>query len=197
MKRLLAIGLVVIFASFLGGCERPDATAKFQLTDVTGANFGKELALTDHNGRPRTLADFKGKVVVLFFGFIHCPDVCPTTLAELARVARELGPEASKMQVLFVTVDPERDTPDVLKQYVPSFYPDFLGLYGDAAATARVAKEFKIFYQKQPQSGGGYTMDHSAGTYVLDQQGRLRLFAQYGAGAPALLHDIRILLENS
>lgn len=196
MKRLFAIGLLVA-ASFLGGCGRPDATAKFQLTDVTGANFGKELALTDHNGRPRTLADFKGKVVVLFFGFIHCPDVCPTTLAELARVARELGPEASKMQVLFVTVDPERDTPDVLKQYVPSFYPDFLGLYGDAAATARVAKEFKIFYQKQPQSGGGYTMDHSAGTYVLDQQGRLRLFAQYGAGAPALLHDIRILLENS
>jgi protein SCO1/2 len=196
MKRLLAIGLVVA-ASFLGGCERPDATAKFQLTDVTGANFGKELALTDHNGRPRTLTDFKGKVVVLFFGFIHCPDVCPTTLAELAQVARELGPEGSKMQVLFVTVDPERDTPDVLKQYVPSFYPDFLGLYGDAAATARVAKEFKIFYQKQPQSGGGYTMDHSAGTYVLDRQGRLRLFAQYGAGAPALLHDIRILLENS
>jgi protein SCO1/2 len=101
------------------------------------------------------------------------------------------------MQVLFVTVDPERDTPDVLKQYVPSFYPDFLGLYGDAAATARVAKEFKIFYQKQPQPGGGYTMDHSAGTYVLDQQGRLRLFAQYGAGAPALLHDIRILLQSS
>lgn len=197
MRRLLAIGLVVVAASFLGGCERPDAAAKFQLTDVTGANFGKELVLTDHNGRPRTLADFKGKVVVLFFGFIHCPDVCPTTLAELAQVARELGPDASKMQVLFVTVDPERDTPDVLKQYVPSFYPDFLGLYGDAAATARVAKEFKIFYQKQPQAGGGYTMDHSAGTYVLDQQGRLRLFAQYGAGAPALLHDIRILLQGS
>lgn len=197
MRRLLAIGLVVVAASFLGGCERPDAAAKFQLTDVTGANFGKELVLTDHNGRPRTLADFKGKVVVLFFGFIHCPDVCPTTLAELAQVARELGPDASKMQVLFVTVDPERDTPDVLKQYVPSFYPDFLGLYGDAAATARVAKEFKIFYQKQPQAGGGYTMDHSAGTYVLDQQGRLRLFAQYGAGAPALLHDIRILLQSS
>lgn len=197
MRRLVAIGLVVVAASFLGGCERPDAAAKFQLTDVTGANFGKELVLTDHNGRPRTLADFKGKVVVLFFGFIHCPDVCPTTLAELAQVARELGPEASKMQVLFVTVDPERDTPDVLKQYVPSFHPDFLGLYGDAAATARVAKEFKIFYQKQPQPGGGYTMDHSAGTYVLDQQGRLRLFAQYGAGAPALLHDIRILLQSS
>jgi protein SCO1/2 len=184
-------------ASLLGGCDRPDAAAKFQLTDVTGANFGKALALTDHNGRPRTLADFKGKVVVVFFGFIHCPDVCPTTLAELAQVARELGPDAGKMQVLFVTVDPERDTPDVLKQYVPSFYPDFLGLYGDAAATARAAKEFKIFYQKQPQPGGGYTMDHSAGTYVLDRQGRLRLFAQYGAGAPALLHDIRILLENS
>ena len=197
MRRLLAIALVIVAASLVGGCERPDTPEKFRLTDVTGANFGKELALTDHNGRHRTLADFRGKVVVLFFGFIHCPDVCPTTLAELAQVARELGPDAGKMQVLFVTVDPERDTPDLLRQYVPSFYPDFLGLYGDAAATARAAKEFKIFYQKQPQPGGGYSMDHSAGTYVIDQQGRLRLFAQYGAGAPALLHDIRILLQGS
>jgi protein SCO1/2 len=144
------------------------------------------------------LEDFRGKVVVIFFGFMHCPDVCPATLAELAQVAKALGPDASRMQVLFVTVDPERDTPELLRQYVPSFHPEFLGLYGDAAATAQVAKEFKIFYQKQaPSAGGAYSVDHSAGTYVLDQQGRLRLYAQYGAGAPSLLHDIRLLLQGA
>jgi len=178
-----------------GGCGRQDA--KFELTDITGAQFGKDLSLNDHHGRPRTLADFRGKVVVIFFGYTHCPDVCPTTLAELAQVEKMLGTDAGKMQVLFVTVDPERDTPEVLRQYVPSFNPSFLGLYGDAAATARAAKEFKIFYRKQPLPGGGYTVDHSAGTYVIDRQGRLRLFAQYGQGAAAMLHDIRILLQSS
>ena len=197
MKRLFAIGLFLVAAGLLGGCDRPGSAPKFKLTDVTGATFGKELALIDHNGKARTLADFRDKVVVMFFGFTHCPDVCPTTLAELAQVANELGADAGKMQVLFVTVDPERDTPQVLGQYVPSFNPDFLGLYGDAAATARTAKEFKIFFQKQPLPGGSYSVDHSAGTYVLDQQGRLRLFAPYGAGALALLHDIRILLQAS
>lgn len=197
MRRFLAIGLFVVAASLAGGCDRPDSAPKFRLTDITGANFGKEFALIDHNGKPRTLAEFRGKVVVLFFGFIHCPDVCPATLAELAQVAKELGLDAGKMQVLFVTVDPERDTPELLRQYVPAFHPDFLGLYGDAAATAHAAKEFKIFYQKQPLPGGGYSMDHSSGTYVLDPQGRLRLFAQYGAGAPAFLHDIRLLLKSS
>ena len=164
---------------------------------MTGAPFGKALALTDHNGKPRTLADFRGQVVVVFFGFVHCPDVCPATLAELAQVATALGPDAKRMQVLFVTVDPERDTEALLRQYVPAFNPDFLGLRGDTAATAEAAKEFKIFYQKQPQPGGDYTMDHSAGTYIFDPQGRLRLFAQYGAGAPALLHDIRLLLQGA
>ena len=131
-------------------------------------------------------------------GFAQCPDVCPTTLSELAAVAKQLGQDAERMQVLFVTVDPERDTPEVLRQYVPSFDPRFLGLYGDAEATARVAKEFKIFYQKQPQkNAGNYSVDHSAGTYIIDPQGRLRLYARYGAGAPALLHDIRILLASS
>ena len=197
MKRLLAIGLFFIAASLLGGCDRPGSAPKFKLTDISGANFGNEFSLIDHNGKARALADFRGKVVVMFFGFTHCPDACPTTLAELAQVAKELGKEAQKMQVLFVTVDPERDTPAVLGQYVPSFNPDFLGLYGDKAATARTAKEFKIFFQKQPLPDGNYSVDHSAGTYVLDQQGRLRLFAPYGAGAPALLHDIRILLGAS
>jgi protein SCO1/2 len=200
MQRALAIGLVALAAGLLGGCGEAGGPAApaFQLTDVTNAPFGKALALNDHHGKPRTLEDFRGKVVVIFFGFMHCPDVCPATLAELAQVAKALGPDASRMQVLFVTVDPERDTPELLRQYVPSFHPDFLGLYGDAAATAQVAKEFKIFYQKQaPSAGGAYSVDHSAGTYVLDQQGRLRLYAQYGAGAPSLLHDIRLLLQGA
>mgnify|MGYP001310867403 FL=1 len=196
MKNLLA-AIVCALAACLAGCgERPQAV-KFQLTDVTGANFGKELNLTDHDGRPRTLADFRGKVVTVFFGFTHCPDVCPVTLAEMAQVVRELGPDGGRVQVLFVTVDPERDTQQVLKQYVPSFNPAFLGLYGDAESTARVAKEFKIYYRKQPPKDGHYSVDHSAGTYILDSEGRLRLFAQYGAGAPALLHDIRVLLGKS
>lgn len=181
-----------VLASALAGCER--AQPKFQLTDVTGASFGKKLELTDHNGQRRSLEDFKGKVVVVFFGFTHCPDACPTTLAELATVAKELGPDAQRMQVLFVTVDPERDTPEVLRQYVPSFNPAFLGLYGAREETLATAKEFKVYVQKQPQAGGGYTVDHSAGTFVLDKEGRLRLFANYGAGAKALLHDIRLLI---
>jgi len=196
LKNLLAAILCALAAACLAGCGERPQTAKFRLTDVTGANFGKELNLTDHDGKPRTLADFRGKVVTVFFGFTHCPDVCPVTLAEMAQVVRELGPDGSRVQVLFVTVDPERDTQQVLKQYVPSFNPAFLGLYGDAEATARVAKEFKIYYRKQPAKDGHYSVDHSAGTYILDPQGRLRLFAQYGAGAPAILHDIRILLGS-
>jgi len=197
LKNFLAAALWTLAAAYLVGCGEEPRSPKFRLTDVTGANFGKELALTDHDGRPRTLADFRGKVVAVFFGFTHCPDVCPTTLAELALVVKELGPEGSRVQVLFVTVDPERDTQQVLRQYVPSFNPDFLGLRGDAEATARAAKEFKVYFQKQPAKDGRYSVDHSAGTYILDREGRLRLFAGYGTGAPALLHDIRILLGRS
>ena len=188
--------LPVFLAAVLAGCggSGPEAT-KFKLTDITSVGFGKELNLTDHNGKPRTLADFRGKVVTVFFGFTHCPDVCPTTLAEMALVMKELGPDADKVQVLFVTVDPERDTPQVLKQYVPAFNPSFLGLYGDLAATARAAKEFKVYFQKQPAKEGSYSVDHGAGTFILDREGRLRLFAQYGQGAAALVHDIRILLR--
>jgi protein SCO1/2 len=197
LKNLLAAIVCALVAVCFAGCgERPQA-AKFRLTDVTGADFGKELNLTGHDGRPRTLADFRGKVVTVFFGFTHCPDVCPVTLAEMAQVVRELGPDGNRVQVLFVTVDPERDTQQVLSQYVPSFNPAFLGLYGDAEATARAAKAFKVYYRKQPAKDGHYSVDHSAGTYILDGEGRLRLFAQYGAGAPALLHDIRILLGKS
>lgn len=193
----MKIFLAMVFAALLAGCGGAPDKPRFKLTDVTGAGFGKELNLTDHDGKPRTLADFRGKVVAVFFGFTHCPDACPTTLAEMAQVAKELGPDAGKLQVLFVTVDPERDTQQVLKQYVPSFNPSFLGLYGDAAATGAAAKEFKVFFQKQPVKDGSYSVDHGAGTFILDREGRLRLFAQYGQGAPALLHDIRLLLSGA
>ena len=194
MRFLVAMAMSVLLAGC--GGDAPKAP-KFMLTDVTGAGFGKELNLTDHNGKPRTLADFRGKVVTVFFGFTHCPDVCPTTLAEMAQVMKELGADADKLQVLFITVDPERDTQLVLKQYVPSFHPSFLGLYGDLDATARTAKEFKVFFQKQPAKSGGYSVDHSAGTFIVDREGRLRLFAQYGQGAAPMLHDIRLLLSGA
>jgi protein SCO1/2 len=195
MKTFAAALLAALFF-MLAGCAEQTEKPVFKLTDVTGASFGKTLELKDHNGQLRTLADFKGKVVTLFFGFTHCPDVCPTTLVEMANVMKELGSDAGRVQVLFVSVDPERDTADVLKRYVPAFHPSFLGLTGNAEEIARAAKEFKIYYQKQNLASGGYTMDHSAGTYILDSEGRLRLFAQYGAGAPALLHDIRQLLKR-
>jgi protein SCO1 len=171
---------------------------KFQASDVSGTAYGRELQLTDHTGKPRTLADFRGKVVVLFFGYTQCPDVCPTTLAELAEVRKRLGADAERVQVLFVTVDPERDTPELLSKYATAFDPSFLGLYGDAEATARTAKEFRILYQKQPgQTPDSYTMDHSAGTFVFDPQGRLRLYVSYGQGPDVFEHDIRELLRTS
>ena len=195
--RRVAIASLLWFAALLAGCDSSPKGPAFQLTDITGAEFGRDLQLTDHTGKPRTLAEFKGKVVVVFFGFTHCPDVCPTTLGELSIVAKGLGKDAERMQALFITVDPERDTPAVLAQYVPAFNPNFLGLTGDADATARTAKEFKVFYQKQPLPGGGYSVDHSAGTYIYDTAGRLRLFAGYGQGAPKMLHDIHLLLQQA
>lgn len=192
MRLLPVLALLAMLVVACGKREGP----QFQLTDVTGAKFGKALELTDHNGARRTLADFKGKVVVVFFGFTHCPEACPTTMAELASVSRDLGADANRLQVLFITVDPERDTPEVLHKYVPAFDKSFLGLYGTADETLRTAKEFKVYFQKQQQPGGSYTLDHSAGTFVFDKAGRLRLFAQYGAGAKVLLHDIRLLLAE-
>lgn len=203
--RFIAAAALALLLGAAGCGPQTSQQPKFQLTDVTGANFGKTLALTDHTGKPRTLADFQGKVAVIFFGFTQCPDVCPTTLGEMAKVVKELGADGDKVQVLFVSVDPERDTPELLKQYVTAFHPSFLGLVGDADATARTAKEFKVYVQKQPakdtkdakEAKGSYSVDHSAGTFILDSQGRLRLFAQYGAGAPALLNDIKMLLKQA
>ena len=185
----------ILLAALASACS-PEAP-KFRSTDVTGAEFGKELALTDHNGKPRTLADFRGKAVVVFFGYTHCPDVCPTTLADMAGVMKSLGADAERVQVLFVTVDPERDTPEVLKQYVPAFDPRFLGLYGDLPATQRAAKEFKVFYELQPaKAPGAYTVDHSAQSFVFDPQGRLRLFVRPDRIAADLAADLKTLLKQ-
>ncbi len=194
--RRLAIASLLGVAALLAGCDSSPKAPAFQLTDITGAQFARDFQLIDHNGKPRTIADFKGKVVAIFFGYTRCPDACPTTMGELALVIKELGKDAERLQVLFITVDPEHDTPEVLSRYVPAFHPSFLGLYGDADATARTAKEFKIIYQKQPLKDGGYTVDHSAGSYLYDTSGRVRLFAQYGRGAQPLLHDIRLLLQT-
>lgn len=169
---------------------------KFKSTDITGVEYGTRLELTDQNGRVRRLEDFRGKAVVLFFGFTQCPDVCPTTLADVANSLKELGPDADRVQVLFVTVDPERDTPKLLAEYVSAFDARFLALRGDAAATQRVAKEFKIYYEKRKQ-GDGYTVDHSAQTYVIDPQGRLRLLVRQERLAQDLADDLRTLLRGA
>jgi len=176
----------------LAGC---DGGPKFKSTDITGVNYGKSLALPDTTGRVRQLADFRGKAVVLFFGFTHCPDVCPTTLADLSGVMKTLGADAERVQVVFVTVDPERDTPQDLDNYVHAFDPRFIALRGDPAATQRVAKEFKIYYEKRKQ-GDTYTVDHSAQSYVLDPQGRLRLLVRQDRLASDLPHDLKVLLDE-
>lgn len=195
---MLLRGLALLLvAATLAACSESPQPPAFKTTDISGADFGKGFELTDTSGKPTTLADFKGKVVVLFFGFTHCPDVCPGTLAELALVKKQLGPDGDRMQVVFVTLDPERDRPEILKEYVPAFDPTFVGLYGDPAAIARTAKEFKVFYRKVPGSAPGtYTLDHTAAAFVFDPRGRLRLFASYGQGPEALAHDIRLLLRE-
>jgi len=172
-----------------------DAGTKFRSTDLTGADYGKVLDLTDHNGKPRHLEDFRGKAVVLFFGFTHCHDICPTTLAETAAALKKLGADADLVQVLFVTIDPERDTPDSLAKYVTAFDPRFLGLRGDAQATSRAAKEFKVFYEKR-KTGESYSMDHSGQTYVIDPQGRLRLLVRPERLGEDLPEDLRTLLRG-
>jgi len=194
VKRAFGIIAAALMALAVTACG-PEGP-RFQASDVTGAAFGHDFKLTDQNGKPRTLADFRGKAVVIFFGYTQCPDVCPTTLSDLAAAMQKLGTDASRVQVLFVTVDPERDTPELLSQYVPAFNPTFLGLYGDAAATAAAAREFKVLYQKQPGSTpGSYSMDHSAGTFIFDPQGRLRLYVGTGQGPDVYAHDIRELLR--
>lgn len=184
--------ITICSLALLSGC---DSRPQFKSTDITGADYGKALELADHAGKSRKLEDFRGKAVVLFFGFTQCPDICPTTLAEIAGAMKKLGPDADRVQVLLVTVDPERDTPKLLADYVTAFDPRFLALRGDLAATQRVAKDFKIYFEKR-KTGAGYTVDHSAQSYVLDTQGRLRLLVRHDRIGADLPGDLKILLRE-
>jgi protein SCO1/2 len=196
MKKLLPLLVAAALALSVTACDKlPGKQASFQNTDVTGLDYAKGFSLIDHTGKPRTLADYKGKVVIVFFGYTQCPDVCPTTMAEMAGVMQKLGPQADQVQVLFITLDPERDTRELLANYVPAFDKRFVGLTGTLEQTAKTAKEFKVFYSKVPgKEPGSYTIDHTAGSYVFDKEGRLRLFIRHGGGADPIVHDIRQLL---
>lgn len=180
----------------LTACQPSAKQGAFSGTDITGADFGQNLSLTDHNGKPRSLSDFKGKVVALFFGYTHCPDVCPTTMSDLKQAMKILGDDADQVQVLFVTLDPERDTQDLLAQYVPGFDARFLGLYGTQQQIAQTAGDFKIFSSRvESGSRGGYTIDHSAGLYIYDKEGKIRLYVDYGTKPEALAADLKKLLS--
>ena len=183
-------------AGLLNACsgEKP----QFASIDITGADYARDFALTDHNGQPRSIKDFQGKVVVVFFGYTQCPDVCPTSMAELAEIKKLLGSDGERLQGLFVTVDPERDTQEVLKAYMGNFDPTFLALRPELDKLPQVARDFKIFYKKvEGKTPGSYTLDHSAGSYIFDPQGRVRLYSRYGSGAAALASDIRLLIKNN
>ncbi len=191
----VTVSVAILSTALLTACSEPPPA--FRSTDITGAPYGRTLALTDHHGQARTLEDFRGKVVTLFFGFTQCPDVCPTSLMSMGEVMRQLGPDADKVQALFVTVDPERDTQALLAEYVPVFDPRFLGLYGSLEQTAAVAKEFRVFYRKSGDTSGmNYTIDHTAGTYIFDPQGRVRLYVKHGESADNIAADIRMLLAG-
>ena len=192
MKLLSA--LFFCLALLLAGCSE---SKKFVSTDLSMVDWGKDFALTDHNGKPRRLGDFKGQVVVLFFGYTQCPDVCPTTLSTMREAMALLGDDAKRVQVLFATVDPARDTQKLLAQYVPAFHPGFLGLYADEATIAAVAKDFKVFYVKQPgKTPDSYSVDHSTGSYAFDAQGKLRLLLRHGETPANVAADLRLLLAG-
>ena len=193
-RQTLRVFAATLAAGFLAACS-PEAL-KFKSIDITGANYVKGFALADHNGVQRSLADFKGKAVVVFFGFTQCPDVCPTALADLAEVKRLLGPQGDKLQGIFVSVDPERDTPEVLKAYMANFDPAFLALRPSMDQLPEVAKGFKVFYKKvEGPTPTSYTIEHSAGSYVFDPQGRVRLYTRQAVGAQGLADDITLLLK--
>jgi protein SCO1/2 len=194
MKKRLATACALA-AFLLAGCQPAAQSPSFVATDISGAPFAGNFRLTDHNGQTRTLADFKGKAVAIFFGYIHCPDVCPTTLSDFAQALRQMGPDAARVQVIFVTVDPQRDTPELLKQFVPAFNPAFLGMFTDAESLKQLAKEYKVVYQKTSvKAADDYLIDHSAGTYVYDPEGRLRLLMPYGSSPDAIARDLKTLL---
>lgn len=188
----IATGVAVLFSA----CSPKQAA--FSSIDLTGADYAKNFELTDHNGQVRHLQDFSGKIVVMFFGYTQCPDVCPTSMAELAEVKKALGKDGERLQGLFVTVDPQRDTPELLKAYMANFDPSFLALYTTPEKLVELAKDYKVYYKRvEGKTPTSYTMDHSAGSYVYDTKGQLRLFTRYGGGAQALTSDIQILLKHA
>jgi protein SCO1/2 len=191
MGHSIVVGLAAMLAILLGACSPPT----FKSVDITGAAYAREFSLESASGGQRSLADFRGKVVVVFFGYTQCPDVCPTTLADLAEARKRLGAAGDRLQVVFITVDPERDTVALLAQYVPGFDPSFVALRGSAEQTAAAAKEFKVFYQKAAgKTPTSYTVDHTAGAYVFDKEGRVRLFMRHGASVDDIVADLRQLL---
>lgn len=193
-RTLLKTATAMLAVAALSACS-PDKP-QFKNIDVTGADYAKGFSLADHNGVQRSLQDFKGKVVVVFFGFTQCPDVCPTALTEMAEVKRKLGSQGDRLQGVFITVDPERDTEELLKAYMANFDPSFVALRPTLANLPEVAKAFKIHYKKsEGNTPGSYTMDHSAGSYVFDPEGRVRLYTRYGTGAEALASDVALLLK--
>lgn len=191
--------LVLVVSLLLSACgEKEIAQPQFATVDITGAPWGTDFQLNDHHGQARSLANFRGKAVVLFFGYLNCPDVCPTAMAKLAAAMQALGEDANRVQVLLITLDPKRDTPEILKQYVPAFHPAFLGLRGDEYVTSNLAKDFKLVYQLQkPNADGFYTIDHSGGIYVFDPHGRIRLFIGDEHSPDVIARDLRILLKQS
>ena len=195
IQAIAAAAAVAALGLNLSGCT--DAKPSFNAVDLTGADYAKDFKLADADGKVRTLADFKGKVVVLFFGYAQCPDVCPTTMTEMAQVKQQLGKDGDKLQVVFITVDPARDTPTVLKAYMRAFDPSFVALIPTPEQLAATAKDFKAYYKKVDGSTPtSYSMDHSAASYVYDTEGRLRLYARYGAGAAPMLADVQALLKQ-
>ena len=190
--------IAVVTASLvLAACTASEHKEKFQASDVTGADWGRDFHLVDPAGTPRSLADYRGKVVMMFFGYTNCPDACPTTLAKMAQAVDRLGPDGKRVQGLFVTVDPVRDVPAVLAQYVPSFNPTFVGLSGDPPTIAATAKDFKVYYKRvDGKEPGSYFMEHTAASFIYDPQGKLRLYSRYGSGAQALADDLKLLLQE-
>lgn len=194
------VGLLLTASLGLVGCDKLGfgQAASFKGVDITGADYGRTLDLPDASGKPRSLAEFKGKLVVVFFGYTQCPDVCPTTMAELAQVKKAMGPDGERIQGIFVSVDPQRDTPEVLQAYMASFDPSFIALRGSPEQITATAKEFKVFFAKVPgKEEGRYTVDHTAGSYIFDTAGQLRLFVRYGIGSEALTSDLKALLAAS
>ncbi len=196
VSRRILITLTLTLATALAGCER-SAAPSFKAIDITGAEYAQGFDLPDAEGQRRTLADFKGRLTLVFFGYTQCPDVCPTTLLEIAEVKKALGADGDRVQGVFISIDPERDTPEVLKAYVDNFGAGFVALRGSMEETQAVAKAFKVYYAKVPgQAAGSYTMDHTAGSYVFDANGKVRLFTRYGSGAEALKNDLQLLLAQ-